>query len=29
MQLAASLRRLGHGGLRIAHPVELLVSEPG
>jgi glycolate oxidase iron-sulfur subunit len=29
MQLAASLRRLGHGGLRIVHPVELLVSEPG
>jgi len=28
LQLAASLRRLGRGDLRIVHPVELLVSEP-
>jgi glycolate oxidase iron-sulfur subunit len=27
LQLAASLRRLGRGDLRIVHPVELLVSE--
>ena len=28
LQLAASLRRLGRGDVRIVHPVELLVSEP-